>query len=47
MKKNEIICCNCGAVLESKSVREYMNQDGRLCKQCFEKELVRLYGSAT
>jgi len=42
-----IECCNCGAVIKRESVREYMDQDGRLCKPCWEKALVKLCGSAT
>jgi hypothetical protein len=49
MKKNidEIICHNCGAVIKKKSIREYMDQYGRLCKPCWDEALTELCRDAT
>ena len=46
-RKDTIECCSCGAVVDLAAAREYMDQDGRLCENCFEKELNRLCRDAT
>ncbi len=52
MTTTDVICHICGAAIKNGlsgkiANREYVDQDGDICEQCFTKELIKLCRSAT